>query len=519
MREEGTTARVLSDGRCAPGSSLSEGGTARNELTKKMKGWTSNIKATIVHSYIKPTLLLIVLAVLGSVSGKAQASAEPLQIPSFPAYPLKVSANRRYLVDQNNIPFLIAGDSPQALPVMISMSDAARYFDDRKAHGFNSMWINILCAGPYFPDCRLDGSTYDGIRPFNGHVPGGMDTAHYDLTKPNDAYFSRIDQIITLAANRGMEVFLDPIETGQWLYTMRNNGLAACRTYGEYLGNRYKRFPNIIWLNGNDFRTWQNAGDDAVVRAVAEGIKSADPQHLQTLELDPPWGSSFDDRRWIGIASINSTYVYGPTYIQMLLSYNQRPVAPTYLVEAHYDLERVGNDYGTPPVLRREEYWTMLSGGKGQIYGNAYTWTFMPGWQFNLDTIGVEQLMIWHQFFSSLPWQNLVPDQAHAIVTAGLGTYGTLQTRTSQSDFCTAAGTPDGSLVIAYMPTARKITVNMASLKSPASARWFDPTNGSYIAIPGSPFANSGTRQFSPPEKNGDGDSDWVLLLSALRQR
>jgi hypothetical protein len=449
------------------------------------------------------------------VRAQAQLTTDSANPASSPAYPLKVSANRRYLVDQNNIPFLIAGDSPQALPVMVSTSDAAKYFDDRESHGFNSMWINVLCAGPYFPDCRLDGSTYDGIRPFNGYVSGGTNTAHYDLTKPNDAYFSRMDQIVTLAANRGMVVFLDPIETGQWIYTLRNNGPAACRTYGEFLGNRYKRFSNIVWLNGNDFRTWRRPEDDAVVQAVAAGLKAADPGALQTIELDPPWGSSFDDQTWIPIVSINSTYVYGPTYIQMLRSYNQRPITPTYLVEAHYDLERVGNDYGTPQVLRRQEYWAILSGGKGQIYGNAYTWTFMPGWKFNLDTVGVEQLMIWHQFFSSLPWQNLVPDQIHTVVTGGLGTYGNIRTRVSQSNYCTAASTPDGSYVMAYMPTTRTITVNMGSLKARATARWFDPTNGTYTTIPGGPFANSGTRQFTPPGKNGEGDSDWVLLLRA----
>ncbi len=80
------------------------------------------------------------------------------------------------------------------------------------------------------------------------------------------------------------------------------------------------------------------------------------------------------------ILSLNGTYVYGPTYIQMLHSYNQKPVIPAYLLEAHYDLERVGNppNYGTPEVLRRQEYWTMLSGGTGQFYGNHYTWSFAP---------------------------------------------------------------------------------------------------------------------------------------------
>jgi hypothetical protein len=59
--------------------------------------------------------------------------------------------------------------------------------------------------------------------------------------------------------------------------------------------------------------------------------------------------------------------------MQMLHSYNQKPVAPNHLAEAHYDLEEVGKppDFGTPNVLRREEYWTMLSGGTGQFYGNV----------------------------------------------------------------------------------------------------------------------------------------------------
>ena len=199
-------------------------------------------------------------------------------------------------------------------------------------------------------------------------------------------------------------------------------------------------------------------------------------------------------------------------------SYNQTPVAPTYLVEGHYDLGiDLGNpkDYGTPLVLRRQEYWAMLSGGKGQLYGNGYTCYFMPGWKYYIDTVGVTQFMIWHGFFSSLPWQDLVPDQDHTVVTAGLGNPGNLQTRVSKSDFCTASKTPDGSFVVAYMPTARKITVNMASLKAPANAKWFDPTNGTYTTIPGGPFANTGTRQFTPPGNNHDGDSDWVLLLDA----
>lgn len=453
----------------------------------------------------------------GSVWVMAQVAAAPPTVSgaSSPAYPLKVSANGRYLVDQNNTPFLIAGDVPQPLVTMVSTADAASYFDDRQAHGFNAMWIDVLVAGPYYPDARDDGGTYDGILPFTGYLPGGNDTAHYDLTKPNEAYFTRVDQMLTLASNHGMVVFLDPIETGQWVPTLRNNAATAAGVYGRYLGNRYKHFDNIIWLNGNDFNTWQNSDDDAALRAVAEGIQSADPRHLQTIELNVETSSSYDDPTWVPIVSVNGTYTYSPTYLQMWHSYNQTPIAPTYLLEAHYDLADFGKpwDYGTPSVLRRQEYWTMLSGGKGQLYGNIYTCYFMPGWKFHIDTVGVTQFMIWHGFFSSLPWQDLIPDQDHTVVTAGLGTLGGLQNRVSKSNFCTASKTPDGSYVIAYMPTARTISVNMASLKAPANARWFDPTNGTYATIPGSPFANRGTRQFTPPLISHDGDTDWVLLL------
>lgn len=478
-----------------------------NQFTKNSRSW--------VYEFV-----LTVLVLLGPLSVWAQVASSPhVASPHVPVYPLKVSANGRYLVDQKNVPFLIVGDVPQPIVTMASTADAAKYFDDRQAHGFNAVWVDILVAGPYYFYSPEDGSTYDGIRPFIGYVSGGTDTAHYDLSKPNEAYFARVDQVLALAENHGMVVFLDPIETGQWVPTLRNNGSAAAYAYGQYLGNRYKHFNNIIWLNGNDFNTWKTPDDDKVVRAVAMGIKSVDPRHLQTIELNVETSSSLDDSTWAPIVSVNSTYTYSPTYFQMWHSYNQTPIMPTYLVEGHYELAGMdlGHpvDIGTPLVLRRQEYWAMLSGGKGQLYGNVFTCYFANGWKYYIDTVGVKQLMIWRRFFSSLPWQAFVPDQDHVVVTSGFGNPGSMQTRVSKSDFCTASKTPDGSVAVAYMPTVRTITVNMASLKAPAIAKWFDPSNGAYTAIPGGPFANTGARQFTPPGSNHDGDGDWVLLLDA----
>ncbi len=462
---------------------------------------------------MKTKLRLLAVTLLFACGAAAYGETKPV-------YPLKVSPNKRYLVDSNNVPFLIVADSPQGLIYRLTEKQADEYFADRKAHGFNSMgWIDVLCAGRDYPANTM-AETPDGIRPFTGFLPGGSDWKYYDLSKPNEAYFVRLDNIVALAAKHGLFIFLDPIETAGWLTTLRNNGLSAAYAYGQFLGKRYKTWSNVAWLNGNDFGGWQKESDDALVRAVAKGIRSTDPAHLQTVEFNPPTGSSLDDQSWASMIDVNGSYIYGPTPVQMLHSYNQKPTMPDFLMEAHYELEDVGQppDFGTPAVLRREEYWTMLTGGKGQFYGNKYTWSFQPGWQKNLDTPGVSELAIWKDFFETLPWQDLVPDEGHPIITAGAGTPGTtLEPRVSKSDYTTASKTPDGSVVLAYMPSARTITVNMANLKGPAKASWFDPTNGTSTVIPGHPFPNTGTHQFTPPGKNHGGDSDWVLLLDARK--
>ena len=57
------------------------------------------------------------------------------------------------------------------------------------------------------------------------------------------------------------------------------------------------------------------------------------------------------------------------------------------------------------------------------------------------------------------------------------------------------------------------ITADMSRFSGEVSGRWYDPTDGSFKGIEGSPFRNSGSRQFSTPGKNGAGDGDWVLVL------
>ena len=110
-----------------------------------------------------------------------------------------------------------------------------------------------------------------------------------DLSAPNPAYFQRADEIISLAAAHNMLVLLDPIETIGWLGVLRANGMDKAFAFGQWLGNRYKNFPNIVWMHGNDFQSWQTVTDDALVQAVARGIRNSDKNHIHTVELNLPY--------------------------------------------------------------------------------------------------------------------------------------------------------------------------------------------------------------------------------------
>ena len=100
-------------------------------------------------------------------------------------------------------------------------------------------------------------------------------------------------------------------------------------------------------------------------------------------------------------------------------------------------------------------------------------------------------------------------------MVSGYGTYSD-NVDVNANDYVTAARTPDGRLTIAYLPTGRPIDVDMATMSGPlVRAQWYDPTTGTYAAVPGSPFPPRGIRRLTVPGKNREGDRDWALVLTA----
>ena len=428
------------------------------------------------------------------------------------AYPLKASVNEHYLVDQNNVPFLILGDSPQGMMANLSTSTMATYMADRQAHGFNAILVDALVTT--YTGGNASGTTFDGIAPFTS----GSSPSNYDLSTPNSAYFSRLDTLVSTAATYGLVVILNPIETGGWVTTLENNGPTKAYGYGAFLGSRYKNSPNIVWESGNDFQTWSTSStDNNLVYEVMAGIASADPNHVQTVELN--FNESYSNQDTATLSSVlklDAVYTYYETYDEVLAAYNSFPTLPAFLTKANYEYENNNNFFsGTTGtfILREQGYWAMTSGAFGQLYGNYYIGPFPSGWQSFLDSPGTLELAYWNELFNSITWWNLVPDQSHQIVTSGYGTYDASNGNLPNANYVTTAWIPDGSLAIIYDPAGNVLTVNLANFSQPVTAAWYDPTHGTFTTIAGSPFANSGNEQFTPPGNNNDGDKDWILVF------
>jgi hypothetical protein len=239
---------------------------------------------------------------------------------------------------------------------------------------------------------------------------------------------------------------------------------------------------------------------------MARGLEETAPKQLKTYHAGARSSSLFfHDAPWL---DINMSYGYSDPYRFVLMDYLLQPAKPVFLGESGYEGEDLDERGGSPQRVRRQAYWAILSGACGHMYGSK-AWGFRPGWKDWLESPGAIHMSHLCRFFQSVPWHRLVPETANAIVTAGfaLGT-----------DRAVTAWIPDGSLAVTYMPSTRNVTVDLRKFTGKVDAQWFDPTTGKYARIEGSPFANTTQREFTPLEKNGGGDNDFLLVLSAAQK-
>ncbi len=445
-------------------------------------------------------------------------------------FPLRASADHRYLEDQIGQPFPILGRTSWAVVSLIA-SDYQTYIDDTAAKGFTAIELAVIYR---FDRVNSRPFAGNGAAPFTKDLSGsawaGSMSVDPDFTTPNEAYWTHVDGLLTYARSKGILCFLFPAYVGfqgkdieGWMSTMTANGPARCQTYGAWIADRYKTFPNIVWMLGGDYGTGTVPDtftpiELAVEQALLTGLKSVPGQ--QSTNFAAEWTgdsiyTSQSDATLKAAGTLQSAYTWNSVSQWCRNGYAATPAMPAFLIEGPYDQEGPDgtgvNPNATQPT-RRFQWWSVFSGIGGYVTGNGYVWPFNgTDWSSHLDVLGAQDMARLNGFINSIAWQTLVP--------SGLGGMGTIVTAggntPADKTYVAAAANPAGTLLVAYVPPDHtgNITVDMTKMSAPARARWFNPTIALYTPDGASPIANSGTHVFTPLGNNGSGFTDWVLVL------
>jgi len=441
-------------------------------------------------------VILTGLFVFGSLC-QAQSGAtagQPGEMRIYPyAFPLKPGPGNRYLVDQSNHPFFWSGDAAWSLVAQLSLKDAGLYLDNRSNKGFTVVMVNLIehkfCTNP----------------PAN--INGDLPFSSGPFTSPNEKYFAHADSVIESAVRHNIIVLLAPLYLGYdckdegWCEEVKEASSGDLLLWGRYLGNRYKKFSNIIWLIGGD--TSPLTVKDKVLEMV-KGIRENDTLHLFSAHNQPesmaitPW----TDEQWL---SLNNVYSYDSVlYKRCMTAYGHLPVMPYFQIESAYENEH----NSTPQQLRSQAYWAILSGAMGHVFGNCPVWHFgaaekwcnTTDWKKEMNNSGSVSMDYLQRLFRSRSWQKLIPDFENNLITSGYGIRGT-------KDHVTGALTSDGNTIIAYLPSPRRVTVNMTAMQGvKAKCWWYKPSDGKAIEI--GTYTTSGVLSFTP-----ESAGDWILVI------
>lgn len=427
---------------------------------------------------------------------------------------LVVSDNHRFLQFEDGTPFFYLGDTGWELFHRLNYAESEKYLENRRQKGFTVIQAVILA------EC-------DGLNTPNRN--GDLPLIDNDPAKPNEAYFAYIDSIIRLAASKGIFIGLlptwgDKVDKSTWGIGPEIFNVTTATIYGKYLGNRYKNFPNIIWINGGDRSGGKKADGSAdnfpIWEALGKSIKSADPNHLMTYHPLGEWSSSdwFHNCDWLDFNMMQTGHGQRSytIYNKLRADYELTPVKPCMDGEPRYEDHPISwrpDSLGwfNEMHVRQAAYWNLFSGAHGHTYGCHPVWQMAaPGsdfvgyarhyWYDVLDLPGawqmlnVRRLIESRPMLSRIPFQEIVlnPGDEHSYIVATKG---------------------DGYLMV-YTPLGNTIELNGTLLEaSKYKVSWYDPRSGK--------TKTEGTADKQPVMKfnapSGGPGFDWVLILDEVR--
>jgi hypothetical protein len=446
--------------------------------------------------------------------------------------------NARHFADTLGNPVLLIGDSPQNLPQKLTVAQMDAYFADCESKGINLCWICIDgqpgASASNTPPIDIKGN----LEFTDGGTPAG-----WNLSRVNPAYFSQtVDSALILAESHGIYVNLMPMSQCYWSPSnITANSVQKCFDYGAWLGNRYKNQRNLLWIFGND-----NI-DTSRQCPIARGIISAGDKHLMSIHVFNPgvWGTDPQNDAagesgnfFKHLPNSTMTWVtYNSLYSDMQVfnqarfihnEYKKADIMPILMTEGPYQpLSGYGWQVGTNMVMRSLNFRVAMGGGFGGAYTYGCDWlnnTTNP-WNAHLDKGARPHSKFFADLVKNRKWWHLRPDWGWTFLTAS-SLAGASQE--ANNNYTIAAyDTAEQSLGLVYCTIAQAVTVDLSKMSGPVTVRWYDPTNGNYTDIAGSPFSNTGPRQFAAPaavhnDTNVEGahetSSDWALVLESTPQ-
>jgi hypothetical protein len=444
------------------------------------------------------------------------------------SYPLTVSDDGRYVVDQHGRPWRVQADAGWLMSSEATPDEIDEYLSTRSAQGFNAFYLMAAVHPGGYDAASHAPNNAEGDPPFES--PGDFSTA--GASRASERYWAWIDSIVEKARLHGMVVMLaytylgwEGGDQGWYHEVLDQPSDRALFDWGRWLGNRFKDAPNIMWLGLGDYTPPTGSEGVARARVIAEGIKAAGARQLFVAEPSGPDQIAGEVPGFGSVVDLNSFYGYGrqgrgAVYETSDRAWRRMPRKPAWMQEGTYEYENnSGHFSGEPWETRRGRFWSVLAGGTaGDGFGSRDVWQ-VKNLPSSLSSPGADYSSAAFDLFDSLPWWELRPSGAdpgfagETLITAGQGTWG-------GSDYITAAATEDGDWLLAYVPVtgkgARTFDVDLGTLAGPVRARWFDPATGNYLAIgDGYEPANGRTQSFTTPGTRGDGTDDWVLVLDS----
>jgi hypothetical protein len=463
---------------------------------------------------MKKTTISLLLIVIGYGTVFAQETQWKGPSVDLKHGNLKVSENKHFLEFDDGTPFFYLGDTGWELFHRLNKEDTEKYLENRRSKGFTVIQAVVLA--------ELDGlntPNAEGNKPLINNNP---------LT-PNEKYFEHVDWVIKKAAEKGIFIGLLPTWGDKWnrkwgtgpqVFNAEN-----AKAYGKFIGQRYKTYPNIIWILGGD-RPIELEFHRQIIVAMAEGLSEGDGgTHLISFHPTGGTGSSqyLHNETWLDFNMRQNGHglTFNDRYSMTGDDYRLEPAKPVIDAEPIYEDHPINfnpdaNGHSTAADVRRPLYWDLFVGAFGHTYGHHSVWQMwipsrdpvnrplMP-WYEAIDQPGAGQMMYGRLLMESRPFLTRIPDNSVIIpdkVTSavpGNGSYRYVATRDQ-----------DGSYAMIYVPVGRKFTVRMDVIKgNEVLAWWFNPRNGEAKEV--GKYSNTGTQTFNTPTPGEN--LDWILVL------